>query len=119
MKYFLPAIFIILILQPVPALAHAFPMQQTPGAGAELSEPPGKVSILFDAELEATFFSLRVVDASNHEVNAGTPHLAPDNNRLLETDLKTLGPGNYHVFWSVVSRDGHRTNGDYSFRVNE
>ena len=43
--------------------------------------------------------------------------MVPDNNHLLEADLKPLDPGKYHVFWSVVSRDGHRTEGDYTFRV--
>jgi methionine-rich copper-binding protein CopC len=117
MKYLLFALFILLVMQPLPALAHAFPTQQSPGAGAVLSRPPDKVSILFDGELEASFLSLRVVDESNQAVTTGTAHLAPENNRVLETGLKTLGPGKYHVFWSVVSRDGHRTKGDYSFRV--
>ena len=119
MKCLFSAVFIILVLQPVSALAHAFPTQQSPGAGAELPKPPDKVSILFDGELEASFFSLRVVDESNHTVSKGTAHLAPKNNRMLETGLKALGPGKYHVFWSVVSRDGHRTKGDYSFRVTK
>jgi len=119
MKYLFFTLFILVVLQPVPALAHAFPTQQTPGAGAELSEPPDKVSILFDGELEASFLRLRVVDESNHTVSTGTAHLAPKNNRMLETGLRNLGPGKYHVYWSVVSRDGHRTQGDYSFRVNK
>lgn len=119
MKFFFTALFFILFLQPVPAWAHAFPVQQTPGAGTELSVSPDKVSILFDAELESSFFDLRVVDESDQAVSTGAAHLAPDNNKLLEIDLKTLDAGKYHVFWSVVSRDGHRTNGDYSFRVND
>lgn len=117
MKQVLIGILIILVAQPVPARAHAFPMHQSPGAGAELSAPPANVQILFDAELEAPFSSLRVVDESNRSVCAGKGRVDPDNNHLLETDLKPLEPGKYHVFWSVVSRDGHRTEGDYTFRV--
>ena len=101
----------------MPARAHAFPMHQTPGAGAVLSAPPAKVRITFDAELEAPFSSLRVVDESNQSVCVGKGRVVPDNNHLLEADLKPLDPGKYHVFWSVVSRDGHRTEGDYTFRV--
>ncbi|MEJ2761102.1 MAG: copper resistance protein CopC [Gammaproteobacteria bacterium] len=117
MKQVLMGILIVLAAQPWPVRAHAFPMHQTPGAGAELSAPPPKVQILFDAELEAPFSTLRVVDESNHSVCAGKGHVVADNNHLLVADLKPLGPGKYHVFWSVVSRDGHRTKGDYTFRV--
>jgi methionine-rich copper-binding protein CopC len=36
---------------------------------------------------------------------------------LLEVGLPPLPPGRYRVFWSVVARDGHRTEGDFPFRV--
>jgi methionine-rich copper-binding protein CopC len=36
---------------------------------------------------------------------------------LLEVSLPSLPTGNYHVFWSVVARDGHRTEGDYTFTI--
>jgi methionine-rich copper-binding protein CopC len=31
--------------------------------------------------------------------------------------LPALPSGRYRVFWTVVARDGHRTEGDFSFRV--
>jgi hypothetical protein len=31
--------------------------------------------------------------------------------------LPSLSPGTYRVIWSVVARDGHRTEGDYTFTI--
>jgi methionine-rich copper-binding protein CopC len=28
-----------------------------------------------------------------------------------------MAKGAYHVYWDVVSHDGHRANGDYTFAV--
>jgi methionine-rich copper-binding protein CopC len=37
--------------------------------------------------------------------------------KLLEASLPPLPPGTYRVVWSVVSKDGHRTQGDYTFAI--
>jgi methionine-rich copper-binding protein CopC len=31
--------------------------------------------------------------------------------------LPPLPPATYRVIWSVVARDGHRTEGDYAFTI--
>jgi copper resistance protein C len=36
---------------------------------------------------------------------------------LLTIGLKPLKPGTYKVVWRVLSVDGHRTNGEYTFAV--
>ena len=38
-------------------------------------------------------------------------------NRLGGPGTVILPPGRYQVFWSVVARDGHRTEGSFPFRV--
>jgi methionine-rich copper-binding protein CopC len=36
---------------------------------------------------------------------------------VLEVSLPPLAAGKYRVFWSVVARDGHRTEGHFTFQV--
>jgi len=36
---------------------------------------------------------------------------------VLVTKIAVAGKGIYHVFWDVVSHDGHRVKGDYVFTV--
>ena len=41
----------------------------------------------------------------------------PQDGRLLEVTVPPLTSGRYRVYWSVIARDGHRTEGDFRFRV--
>jgi methionine-rich copper-binding protein CopC len=97
-------------------LAHAFPEDMQPGAGAVLRDAPKRVRIRFDSKLEQEFSVIVVKDGNGDRVS-GRTQLDPDSRKTLEVDLKDLEPGDYHVYWSVVSWDGHRTKGDYVFHV--
>ena len=105
------------LLAAAPAAAHAYPEQGTPGAGAVLEQAPTTVSIRFDSELEPLFSRLIVKNARNQQVSQGNGSVDPSNGRILSTSLTDAAKGSYHVYWSVVSRDGHRTEGDYTFTV--
>ena len=63
------------------------------------------------------FSTLRVEDERKQRVDRGDARVDPRDSTVLEVSLAPLAPGQYRVFWSVVARDGHRTEGDYSFRV--
>jgi methionine-rich copper-binding protein CopC len=99
------------------ASAHAFPEQDTPSAGAVLTQAPATVSIRFDSELEPIFSKLIVKNAQDQQVSQGNGSVDPTNARILATRLTNAAKGSYHVYWSVVSMDGHRTEGDYTFTV--
>ncbi len=100
-----------------PARGHAFPVHATPGAGAVLGAAPPSVSITFDDMLEPIFSSVRVEDANGREVAKAPAAADRPDAAVLEVKLPSLGPGVYHVWWSAVARDGHRTVGDYTFTV--
>jgi copper resistance protein C len=97
--------------------AHAFLEQSTPGAGATLPQPPAVVTIRFDSDLEPLFSKLIVKNAQGAQVSQGNGGVDPANPKVLSTHLANPGKGHYHVYWSVVGRDGHRTEGDYTFTV--
>lgn len=106
-----------LAVSSVDVFAHAFPEQNNPGAGATLTQPPAVVSILFDSEIEPIFSKLIVKNAQGAQVSLGNGSVDPRNSRNLSTRLMNAGKGVYHVYWSVIARDGHHTEGDYTFTV--
>ena len=106
-----------LLLAPSWAVAHAFPDHSEPRVGHTVDASPPAVRIWFDGQIEPVFSKLRVEDADRRQVDKGDSRVDPDDRTLLEVGLPPLGPGKYRVYWSVVARDGHRTEGDYSFRV--
>jgi methionine-rich copper-binding protein CopC len=107
----------VLLLAPSWAAAHAFPDHSEPRVGHTLEASPPAVRIWFDGRIEPVFSTVRVEDADKRRVDKGDGRVDPSDGTLLEVGLPPLAPGRYRVFWSVVARDGHRTDGDYPFRV--
>ncbi|MHB1543318.1 MAG: copper resistance CopC family protein [Gammaproteobacteria bacterium] len=101
----------------VPAYAHAFPERSSPHVGAHLKAGPNTVKIWFDAGIEPIFSKLIVRSAQGQKVSVGPGFIPKGQHALLETRLKTLTPGIYFVYWSVIAFDGHHTEGRWYFRV--
>jgi methionine-rich copper-binding protein CopC len=100
------------------AFAHAFPQHSEPAVGATLASAPGTVKIWFNSDLEPLFDKLVVKDTAGKVVSQGNAKVDANNRSLLEVGLAPLPPGTYHVYWHVTSKDGHHTDGDFSFSVN-
>jgi methionine-rich copper-binding protein CopC len=78
---------------------------------------PALVRIWFDAALEPAFSSLRVQTARGQPISHEEGQVDASNAALLTVRLPPLASGTYRVLWSVVARDGHRTEGTYTFTV--
>jgi methionine-rich copper-binding protein CopC len=104
------------ILIPSAAFAHVFPQTQSPSAGAEVS-PPANVAIVFDGPLEPAFSSLTVSNSTGKQVNTVKAQVDPNDKKMIRVALPPLPPDKYTVHWVAVAADGHRTQGDYSFKV--
>ena len=100
-----------------PVWAHAFPDHSEPRVGHTVDASPPTVRIWFDGAIEPVFSTMRVEDGDKRRVDRNDPRVSPDDRTLLEVSLPSLAPGRYRVFWSVVARDGHRTEGSFPFRV--
>ena len=98
------------------AWAHAFPDHSEPRVGHAVASPRA-VQIWFDGEIEPVFSTIRVENAERRRVDGGDGRVNPKDNMVLEVSLPALPPGRYLVFWSVVARDGHRTEGRFPFEV--
>jgi methionine-rich copper-binding protein CopC len=96
---------------------HVFPRHSLPKAGETLRASPERVCIWFDGALDSASCGLRVEDEKGRRVDRGDGHVADPDHNLMEVSLPALSAGTYKVIWSVVSRDGHRAQGDYSFTV--
>ncbi len=97
---------------------HAFPDHSDPKVGSTVASSPSIVRIWFDGDIEPVFSTIRVENDDKQRVDQGDGRVDPKDSTLLETTLQpSLPPGKYHVYWSVIARDGHRTDGDYAFRV--
>jgi len=98
------------------ALAHAFPEREEPAVGSVVHYSPQRVRIWFDSRIEREFSVIVVKDKNGNKVSGNTS-IDPKSFQMLEVVLQALAPGTYRVYWAVVSWDGHRTKGDYSFSV--
>jgi copper resistance protein C len=101
------------------AWGHAFPQRADPPAGATVAAAPALVRIWFDAALEPAFSSLRVQTARGQPITHEEGQVDASDATLLTARLPPLAPGTYRVLWSVVARDGHRTEGTYTFTVQQ
>ena len=73
----------------------------------------------FDSEIEAAFSGFLVQDESGHEAARVQGQGDPADPAVLSLVLSgPLAPGVYKVLWSVIARDGHHTEGDYTFTIH-
>jgi copper resistance protein C len=107
----------LLPLLPVTSEGHAFPDHSDPKVGATVFASPSYVRIWFDGALEPAFSTIIVQNAGGKRIDKGDGHVNAVDSMLLEASLPQLPAGIYRVLWNVVSRDGHRTAGDYTFVI--
>jgi len=91
---------------------------ETPAADAVLTASPAELSLGFSEGIEPNFSKITLKDASQKTVKTGKMTLAANDNTQAVLPLTdALAAGKYVVTWNVVSVDGHKTNGQYSFTV--
>lgn len=100
------------------ALAHAHLQQQIPAAGAQLAASPQTLTLSFSEGIEPAFSGVTVTGPQQHAVATGKLTRSSDNPAQVTVPVaETLPPGEYTVAWHVVSVDGHKTKGQYTFSV--
>ncbi|MEO8559741.1 MAG: copper homeostasis periplasmic binding protein CopC [Rhodospirillales bacterium] len=99
------------------AWAHASLQRAEPKVGSEVSPPPQKVQLWFTEALEPALSKIEVKTAAGKLVSTGQSDVASDDRHRLQVGVGSLPPGLYRVEWSVVSVDGHKTSGNFTFTV--
>ena len=102
---------------PEASWGHAFPNHSDPKVGSTVSGSPAQVRIWFDGALEPAFSTLMVHNADGKMIDKSDGRVDPADPKLLRVSVPTLPPGTYLVIWNVVARDGHKTNGQFSFTI--
>jgi copper resistance protein C len=111
------AALFLMVAMPCAALAHAFPDHAMPAVGSTVATAPKDVRIWFTEALEPAFSKMTVLNAKGDDVDRGDARVDARDPTLLSVSLKPLPPGTYKVVWQAVSRDTHRTEGNFTFTV--
>ena len=98
------------------ALAHAHLTAETPEAHATVTAPRQLV-LQFSEDLELAFSGVDLSGPGAAAVRLGTGTLSHNDTTLTVPIEGALAPGTYTVNWHVLSKDGHRMHGTYSFTV--
>ncbi|MGQ8818527.1 CopC domain-containing protein YobA [Serratia sp. NA_13] len=116
----LSTIFVLFVgLSSQQALAHAHLKVETPAADASVSTAPKVLTLNFSEGIEPNFSGIKITGPDNAEVKTGKLQLDANNNTQVNLPIEAdLAAGKYNVSWHVVSVDGHKTKGQYSFTVN-
>ncbi len=100
------------------AFAHAHLKSSTPAENAVVTTSPTELDLTFSEGLNLKFSSATVTGADKAAVATDKAKLATgDNTTLVIPISKPLSAGGYTVNWQVLSTDGHKTKGSYTFTV--
>ena len=107
---------VVMIVAALPAMAHSKPKTMTPEANSTVAAP-AQVSVFFTEGLEPKFSSLQLMDQQGAVVSKEKSVVDPRDAKHMTLALPKLAPGMYRVHWMTAALDGHRMDGDYSFKV--
>lgn len=112
------SIFLAGCLTTAGALAHAHLQQQLPAAGTEVAASPQVLTLNFSEGIETQFSGVTVTGPQQKTIALGKLQRSDSNKAQLTVPVEqTLTAGKYTVDWHVVSVDGHKTKGQYTFSV--
>lgn len=97
------------------AEAHARLVSATPAANASTPSPT-TLTLRFSEKLEPKFSGAALMKADGSSVPVKA-QVGKDRKTIVADVPGKLAPGAYMVMWHVVSADGHRMKGDFSFTV--
>ncbi|MEZ2131024.1 MULTISPECIES: copper homeostasis periplasmic binding protein CopC [unclassified Sinorhizobium] len=101
-----------------PAMAHAHLEAATPAANATVSVSPSSLELTFSEGLNLAFSGVDVTNAKGVTIATDKATLGGTDGTVLTVPIHSaLQPGVYTVNWHVLSNDGHKTQGSYSFTV--
>lgn len=98
------------------AQAHAQLESANPSVGGAVAGSPSTVRLEFSEGVEARYSHVSITGPGG-TVPVSSPSNGGGKSSLVVKVGRKLQPGSYHVSWSVVSVDTHKTQGSFSFTV--
>lgn len=118
-----PLFAVAALLAPLPAFAHADLVSAAPAANAT-SAPTSRIQLVFSERVVQQFTGADVAMTSMPGMRMNAPTAVPgraslseDGKTLVVTFARPLAAGSYRVAWHAAAADGHREQGNYSFKV--
>jgi copper transport protein len=99
------------------ASAHATLESSDPAPLAVLAQPPSRILLTFDEQVEVGLGGISLYDSRGGQVDIGKAAHPGGNARQVEASVPELADGSYVVAWRVVSADSHPVHGAYTFQV--
>ena len=98
--------------------AHAHLTHQYPAANAQVTAAPQAITLNFSEGVETGFSGAKITGPKNENIKTlPEKRNQQDQKQLIVPLADSLKPGTYTVDWHVVSVDGHKTKGHYTFSV--
>lgn len=97
------------------AFAHAKLQAAEPKADSVLAAAPKTIHLAFNTALEPAFSKIELADPQDVAVILPKTTVGADNS--MSAEVPPIKPGEYHVKWSTMTRDGHKVKGEYKFSV--
>ncbi|MGK2955620.1 MAG: FixH family protein [Solirubrobacterales bacterium] len=114
------AAFLVLLLLPGAASAHAVLESSSPTRGQVLKQAPDEVTFEFNEPVEASFGAVRVFDTEANEVQSGEVFRPGGSDQAIGVALSDdLEDGTYTATYRVVSADAHPISGGLVFTVGK
>jgi len=110
------ATILLLLSWPLTAMAHVHTEKTQPADGQTLEQSPTTVEAWFSGKVSDEWSKIEVSDADGKRVDDGKISNGGDPSHL-SVGLKPLASGSYNVELNVISGDGHRVKGHFSFNV--
>jgi copper resistance protein C len=98
-----------------PVLAHAELLRAMPQPGSVVPASPPEVRLQFSEGIEGRFSGLNVVASNGTPITTGRAQI--QGTAMVIPITAPLPPGVYRVNWHVLSVDGHKVQGSFTFEV--
>lgn len=101
------------------AFAHAHLVTMAPAAESNLSVSPIILDLRFSEGVESSLSHVVLTDSKKKKIKIGKFAVVDKERKHVQIAVgSTLKPGKYEVEWRVVSVDGHKTHGKWTFEVS-
>lgn len=108
-------ILALLLLLPLPALAHSELRSTIPAEGARLEAPPAELVLRFNEMVQVTALRLRDGGGRAHALQSSVG--TQPAREVRATPPPSLSAGDFTLEWRAISADGHAIRGTLRFVV--
>lgn len=108
---------LLMLAWPLVGSAHTHLEKSEPAKEAVLDTAPTAIHLWFSEKVSAEWSKIEVTDAGGQRVDKQQVTADNADPKHIQAELNALPAGSYAVKWNVISGDGHRVKGDFTFTV--